>query len=257
MQKEKSYRGIKFTPRLLRSAIDKAREVFGCTDERYTRGQVGIGHEKWMFDSLEEFLASYNHSATSGSLRMEWKSGELDLMQTPYESYVSIKSPHRKEIESISSVFDEAEPSETTNLSRTELTVFIGHGGSDQWVKLKSHLQDKHNLNVEAFETGARAGHTIRDIVESMATKSSFALLVLTGEDETKDNKKRARQNVIHETGLFQGRLGFDRAIMLVERGIELGSNFDGVQQIRFDKGRISETFGEILATIKREFGSV
>ena len=126
-----------------------------------------------------------------------------------------------------------------------------GHLGSDEWIKLKSHLQDKHRLTIEAYETGARAGHTIRDILKS------FALLVLTGEDETKDGVRRARQNVIHETGLFQGRLGFDRAIMLVENGIELASNFDGIQQIRFDKGRISETFGEVLATLKREFGPI
>ena len=67
----------------------------------------------------------------------------------------------------------------------------------------------------------------------------------------------RARQNVIHECGLFQGRLGFDRAIMIVERDIELASNFDGIQQLRFDKGRISEVFGDVLATIRREFGHI
>ena len=67
----------------------------------------------------------------------------------------------------------------------------------------------------------------------------------------------RARQNVVHECGLFQGRLGFERAIMLVEKGVELGSNFDGIQQLRFSKRRISETFGDVLATLRREFGPI
>jgi len=90
-----------------------------------------------------------------------------------------------------------------------------------------------------------------------MSEKSSFALLVLTAEDQTADGAMRARQNVIHETGLFQGHLGFDRAIMVVEEGVELGSNFDGIQQIRFTSGHFAETFGEVLATIRREFGPV
>ena len=29
----------------------------------------------------------------------------------------------------------------------------------------------------------------------------------------------KARMNVIHEVGLFQGRLGFERAIVLLEEG--------------------------------------
>jgi len=28
-------------------------------------------------------------------------------------------------------------------------------------------------------------------------------------------------------------------------------------QQIRFEKGRIAETFGDVIATIKREFGAI
>lgn len=51
-----------------------------------------------------------------------------------------------------------------------------------------------------------------------MLDESSFALLVMTGEDKTKAGKFRARQNVVHEAGLFQGQLGFSRAIILREK---------------------------------------
>jgi predicted nucleotide-binding protein len=132
--------------------------------------------------------------------------------------------------------------------------IFIGHGRSSEWRDLKDHLTDKHSYQVVAYEVGARAGHTIRDILDEMLTESSFALLVMTAEDETGDGQVRARQNVVHELGLFQGRLGFARAIVLAERGVELFSNIDGVQQLRFTKGSISETYGDILATLYREF---
>lgn len=87
-----------------------------------------------------------------------------------------------------------------------------------------------------------------------MLAKSAFALLVMTGEDEMVDGGTRARQNVVHETGLFQGRLGFHRAVVLLEEGTEEFSNIHGIEQIRFSKGNIKETFGEVLATIRREF---
>ena len=85
---------------------------------------------------------------------------------------------------------------------------------------------------VEAYEIGARAGHAIRNILEEMLDRSSFAFLVLTGEDETAEGSLRARQNVIHETGLFQGKLGFRRAVVLLEKGVEEFSNIEGIEQI-------------------------
>src|SRR5262249_30354051 len=107
---------------------------------------------------------------------------------------------------------------------------------------------------VETFETGGRTGHTIRDVLQAMLDKSSFAVLVMTAEDVTADGEMRARENVVHETGLFQGRLGFNRAIVLVENGIHPFSNLQGIVQIRYSQGNIKETYGQVLATLRREF---
>jgi predicted nucleotide-binding protein len=87
-----------------------------------------------------------------------------------------------------------------------------------------------------------------------MARNASFALLVHSAEDEQADGGLRARENVVHETGLFQGRLGFQRAIILREEGCEDFSNIAGIQEIRFHTRNIKETFGEVVATIRREF---
>ena len=72
--------------------------------------------------------------------------------------------------------------------------------------------------------------------------------MVLTGEDLDANGTLHARENVIHELGLFQGRLGWRKAIALLEEGIEEFSNIHGINQIRFSKGNIQETFGEVLA---------
>ena len=82
----------------------------------------------------------------------------------------------------------------------------------------------------------------------------SMAFLVMTAEDELADGGFQPRANVIHETGLFQGRLGFAKAIVLAENETKLFSNLDGIQQIRFGNGNIRESFGDVLAAIRREF---
>jgi hypothetical protein len=59
----------------------------------------------------------------------------------------------------------------------------------------------------------SNAGVTTVARLETMLGEAAIAFLVLTAEDEQKDGKVQARMNVIHEVGLFQGRLGFSRAI--------------------------------------------
>jgi predicted nucleotide-binding protein len=76
---------------------------------------------------------------------------------------------------------------------------------------------------------------------------------VLTAEDETSEGGKRARQNVVHEAGLFQGVVGFHRAILLIQRGLEEFSNVHGLQHIVFDGEKIDQTFFELQRVLKRE----
>jgi predicted nucleotide-binding protein len=52
---------------------------------------------------------------------------------------------------------------------------------------------------------------------------------------------------VVHEAGLFQGRLGFTKAIVLLEDGCEEFSNIQGLEHIHFPKGNISASFEEVV----------
>ena len=86
-----------------------------------------------------------------------------------------------------------------------------------------------------------------------MMDAAAVALLVMTGEDEQPDGNLRARMNVVHEAGLFQGRLGFSRAIVLLEDGCEEFSNIAGLGQIRFPRGEIRSAFEEVREVLERE----
>ena len=83
--------------------------------------------------------------------------------------------------------------------------------------------------------------------------EAAISFLVMTAEDEQAGGKFHARMNVVHEAGLFQGRLGFERAIILVEEGFEEFSNIQGLGQIRFPKGNIKAVFDQVRQVIERE----
>ena len=217
---------------------------------------VHVDDAQWRHDSEEEFFRDYRRSNSFAHYRATMGTvGITLLVHDHHTTEIEIEASHRTVIERAFDIFDEAQvDAQVVPTERSAPVVFIGHGQSTQWRQLKDHLQDHHHIKVEAYEVGARAGHAIRDILEDMMDRSSFAALVLTAEDEMADGGYRARQNVIHETGLFQGKLGFTRAIVLLEEGTEEFSNINGIQQIRFSRGNIRETFGDVLATIKREF---
>jgi predicted nucleotide-binding protein len=131
--------------------------------------------------------------------------------------------------------------------------VFIGHGRSSVWRDLKDFIQDRLSLPGDEFNRVPVAGITNIARLSEMLDAAAIAFLVMTGEDEQADGKLRARMNVVHEAGLFQGRLGFTRAIVLIEDGCEEFSNIQGLGQIRFPKSNIKAAFEEIRQVLERE----
>jgi len=134
-----------------------------------------------------------------------------------------------------------------------EPCVFIGHGRSKLWARLQVFLEKELNLSTVTYESESRVGESIVPVLDAMLRQATFAVLVLTGEDETAEGARRARQNVVHEAGLFQGVLGFRRAVMLLQKGAEDFSNVAGLQHIEFEKDNIETTFWEIQRVLRRE----
>ena len=131
--------------------------------------------------------------------------------------------------------------------------IFIGHGRSPVWRELKDFLEDKLGLLVDEFNRVPAAGVYISDRVLAMLDSAGIAFLVMTGEDEQPSGVLRPRENVVHEAGLFQGRLGFERAIVLLEDGCEKFSNNAGLGHIKFSKGNIRAAFQDVREVLERE----
>jgi len=86
-----------------------------------------------------------------------------------------------------------------------------------------------------------------------MLAGAAFAFLIMTGEEERGDETLHARENVIHEVGLFQAQLGPRRAVVMLEEGCEAFSNIAGLSQIQFPRSDISARFEEVRRVLERE----
>lgn len=137
--------------------------------------------------------------------------------------------------------------------ARIGTNIFIGHGRSSVWRDLKDFIKDRLRLPYDEFNRVPVAGITNIARLSEMLDDASCAFVIMTAEDEQMDGKLQARMNVVHEVGLFQGRLGFTKAIVLLEDGCEEFSNIQGLGQIRFPKGNIAAKFEEIRQVLERE----
>lgn len=137
--------------------------------------------------------------------------------------------------------------------SRIGTNVFIGHGRDHAWKDLRDFVRDRLHLPWDEFNRVPVAGFTNIARLSQMLDGAAIAFIILTAEDERADGKYQARMNVIHEAGLFQGRLGFERAILVLEEGCEEFSNVQGLGQIRFPAGNITAVFEQIRQVLERE----
>lgn len=260
MEKSKEYYRARFSGKVVKrvyelfvSKLDSKKEI----NRDFADLTIHRENETWSYDHLEEFLAEvpkadrYRFSYIAG---YEQAGSSLTIEAYGESMKVRVELEERNDIESTFQIFEDELDKSKLIISKEPVKIFIGHGNETQWRDLKDHLHDMHGFKVIAYEIGPRAGQSVKDVLEEMLTESSIAFLVLTGEDIDTYGEPHARENVIHELGLFQGRLGFSRAIALLEKDVHEFSNILGLNQIRFSKGNIRETFGDVVAMIKREF---
>jgi predicted nucleotide-binding protein len=86
----------------------------------------------------------------------------------------------------------------------------------------------------------ASLGQTLIEKFEQHAARASYAIIVLTPDDEggrkgQHSRNPRGRQNVILEMGYFYGVLGRSRVSILLYPGVERPSDMDGLVYINFD----------------------
>jgi len=131
--------------------------------------------------------------------------------------------------------------------------IFISHGLSKEWFKVQSYIEkDMHLLTLELAQE-ANLGRTILQKLNEESSKCCYAVIVMTG-DDIFGQEIRARENVLHEVGFFQGKYGLKNVVLLHEEDVNIPSNIHGLVYIPFPKNYLEATFGALSRELKMIF---
>lgn len=128
---------------------------------------------------------------------------------------------------------EESEKTAHADLNHQNNKVFVVHGHDEALKEKVARLLEKQGLEAIILSEQANKGKTIIEKFEENSDVGA-AICLFTGDDIGKEKseaveKQRARQNVVYEAGYFMGKLGRERVIILVDEGVELPSDLQGV----------------------------
>lgn len=232
------------------SYVKRLKDIIGDPNKSFSKAELNLLTKK-----IEEFYANYRpdlvgfyippaQTSNSDSTVKEINkvvTKIINLDDDSFESLFASKIASRSSIE------------QRTRKTSSHQYIFIGHGRSKLWARLKIFLEDELGLKTITYESESRTGESIVPILDNLLEQATFAILILTAEDKTASGSKRARQNVVHEAGLFQGRLGFKKAVILRQDGLDDFTNVAGLQHIGFSGEQIEQSFYEVQRVLKRE----
>lgn len=215
---------------------------------------------KLHFDEIEKYIKENYERCTGGNyVTGVWNYAKREEVKNTEDKINNIKRIIAELVkldlnEYLLLIGDEGEDASLDSCKTLNNCIFIGHGRSPLWNRINTWLKDNLKFdNVIYFESECRAGHYVGNILNKFLDQSTFAIIIMTAEDETNGDEIRARQNVIHEIGLFQGRLGFEKVAILKQEGVEPFSNIDGLQYIPFWGDNIQQAFWDLQEMLKRE----
>ena len=111
--------------------------------------------------------------------------------------------------------------------------VFIVHGHDGELKQSVARIIDKQGIEAIILSEQANRGKTIIEKLEGNSDVGG-AVCLFTADDVGRENlekedKSRARQNVVLEAGYFMGKLGREHVVLLANDGIEMPSDLSGV----------------------------
>lgn len=120
--------------------------------------------------------------------------------------------------------------------------VFIVHGHDNEAKITVARTIEQLGMEAIILHEQPDEGKTIIEKLESFTSEAAYAIVLYTecdigrtkGKSE-KDNKFRARQNVVFEHGLFIGSLGRQNVCALVKGNVEKPGDIDGIVYIQMD----------------------
>jgi hypothetical protein len=250
-QLTKTYPAGWLTPEQLRDAYEAFdRHTKGSVPGRRQLRVVRDG-ETWEFEEADEFLAELSERTSAVEVLLERDVDTFSISHSSDGTILTLRLGSRAEIDTIVRALPAPVVGDGAPQAR-RFTVFLGHGRSPQWLVLADHLQRVQGFDVATYESTARVGEPAMSVLERLGARCAFAILVHTAEVAGPDGSLHAGPNVIHETGMFQARLGTERALIVREATCQAFSNIAGLTERRFGEGQIQQVFGDVTALLRK-----
>jgi predicted nucleotide-binding protein len=174
---------------------------------------------------------------------------------------VQMMEPHpprfgRPQVEKLGRTIDQlfeirANSQLATPEAEREPRVFLSHGRAGDWREVQSFIERDIGIATLELEQEPNLGRTILEKLRQESARCTSAVIVMTGDDIDVAGMPRARENVLHEIGYFQGRFGLSAVCLLYEEGTAIPSNIHGLVYIPFPKGTVRATFGALTRELK------
>jgi predicted nucleotide-binding protein len=228
---------------------------------------------------IESFLADevehYFKSALKQLKTLKFELDELydDFAEFPVEPLVhaGAESPRRypraqleRLVRDIDEIFEiransELEQPASANAAKAAEArprrVFITHGRSSDWREVQAYIEKDVALKTMELAQEPNLGRTVIEKLFDGAEQCNSAVIVMTGDDIDEGGQARARENVMHEIGFFQGKYGRSRVCLLHEEGVSIPTNLGGVVYVPFPKGLVSAGFHVLQRELKAIYG--
>ena len=220
--------------------------------------------KKW-----RDYIVTYlDNSSTNNDLSFEfWANvgkGAIFGTETPFTRLKDLKDDMPEYLRRLESIYERieiielddhvAQDTEVKNVQKSMINkIFIGHGHAKYWMDLRDFLSTKLNLESVEFNSVSTAGVSTTERLTDLLNECNFAFLIMSAENKQLDGSLKARDNVIHEVGLFQGKLGMKKAIIILEEGCERFSNIEGLTYIPFYNQDLSTCYEKIRDVLQRE----
>ena len=117
----------------------------------------------------------------------------------------------------------------TEDLKESFKMVFIVHGHDGELKNSVARLLEKQGIEPIILNEKVNKGQTIIEKIEEYSQSISAAICLFTADDKMADGSKRARQNVVFETGYFYGKVGRDKTIIVAENETLNLSDLQGI----------------------------
>ena len=226
---EKLKKIIEETDKLIKKDITNSDPEFDAWEMKVKRfiaqkyGEKSLEMKK--FDDTSFFMGIW----TLDTPKEEIHRNSVNSCRNGLETTKAILEAYLEDLREEDEPILESQSLPSRNLSK----IFIVHGHDGELKESVARIVEKQNIEAIILSEQVNNGMSIIEKFEKNSDVGC-AICLFTADDigrskATTDDKPRARQNVVFETGYFIGKLGRSRIIILSDSGLEIPSDLAGV----------------------------